>query len=405
MNKILSFIKYAIPAVMGAFMMTGCVEEYEAELPDNETHLLVVNGTICSNTFSLFHLTWSTSLNNKKTDYVNDYLQDTYSIVDPVLNARVTICGSDGSEYECTAYDSGIYGCYTPELNSNTSYYITIRYDNDVYQSAPEKPIRTPELELEYFQKDSLSNIEVLLSTGEPDDPNQTTYYTWEYAETWEIRPTRTTSIYFDLATQSRQYLTPAQQYPDRGWKFGNNETILTESTAHYEGGKFTKYQLLNIPRDDERITWNYCNDVTQRAISKAEYEYNMACIQAGWDMGGLFSPQPSALPTNIRCTTSSKRAIGYVGCSQNVAYKRIYIDGTQISREQPEPGPYIKLPDCSEYDCYKMADRGLVLYIWDDGRMVQKPLVTYWAYPEDFDVRLRGATTIKPEYMPPFYE
>lgn len=406
MNKILSFIKYAIPVIMGAFMMTGCVEEYEAELPESETNLLVVSGTICSNELSQFHLTWSASLNNDHTDYFSDYDQSTYTYVQPVIDARVTICGSDGSEYGCTTNEAGIYVCNTPELNPNTSYYITIAYNDDVYQSTPEKPIRTPEIEtLEYFQKDSFSNVEILLSTAEPDNPEQTTYFTWEYAETWEVRPTRKTSIYFDVETQTRKYLTAAQQYPERGWKFGNNGTILTESTAHYDGGMFTKYQLLSIPRKDERITWNYCNDVTQRAISKAEYEYNMACIQAGWDMGGLFSPQPSALPTNIHCTTSSKRAIGYVGCSQNIAKKRIYIDGTQISRELPEPGPYIKLPDCSEYDCCKMIDRGLVLYIWNDGRMIFEPLVTYWAYPEDFDVRLRGATTVKPDYMPPFYD
>ena len=44
-----------------------------------------------------------------------------------------------------------------------------------------------------------------------------------------------------------------------------------------------------------------------------------------------------------------------------------------------------------------------MVLYIWDDKRLIQGPLTTYWAYPQDFDVRLNGATTVKPDYMPPF--
>ena len=168
---------------------------------------------------------------------------------------------------------------------------------------------------------------------------------------------------------------------------------------------ELSKYQLLSIPRYDERVSWYYCFDLTQRAISKAEYEYEMACRQAGWEMGGLFTPQPSSFPTNIRCTTSSKRVVGYVGCSLNTAYKRLYIDGTTISRILPEPQKLLILDDCTEVDCMAQVQQGMVLYEWNDGRMANLPLVTSWGRPEDFDVRLRGATIEKPYYMPPFDE
>jgi hypothetical protein len=36
---------------------------------------------------------------------------------------------------------------------------------------------------------------------------------------------------------------------------------------------------------------------------------------------------------------------------------------------------------------------------------MIGDPLSTYWAYPFDFDVRLKGASVFKPDYMPPFEE
>ena len=51
------------------------------------------------------------------------------------------------------------------------------------------------------------------------------------------------------------------------------------------------------------------------------------------------------------------------------------------------------------------MTQEGKVLYDWNDGRQAMQPLVTLWGEPEDFDVRLRGATTEKPYYMPPFDE
>ena len=401
-------------------MLTGCVEEYEAELPESETNLLVVNGTICSNQYNSFQLTWSTSLNNTinatEKDGYYDYYSSSYISDEkepqPVYGARVTVCGTDGSEYECWdvgadyGIATGVYSNYIPELDSNVSYYLTIQCNGEIYQSTPEKPICTPDIErLEYFQKDSLSNVEILLTSAAPDDPDKTTYYTWDYSETWEIRPARTTRMYFDVEKMSKVDVYDRLLYPERGWKFGHNETILTGSTAHYADAKFSKFQLMDIPRYDERVSWYYCFDLTQRAISKAEYEYEIACRQAGWEMGGLFTPQPSALPTNIRCLTSSKRAIGYVGCSQNVSMRRLYIDGTKISRILPGPASFIKFDDCSEIDCLYMVERGYVLYGWDDGRMIQQPLSTFWGYPEDFDVRLHGATEYKPYYMPPFDE
>jgi hypothetical protein len=403
MKRISLFTKIAHFIVICACMLTGCVEEYEADLPEGETNLLVVNGTIRSNEKSEFYLTRSIPLNDHSSDYY--YVNDSYTWdAQTVYYARVTICGTDGSEYACEIQDNGYYSCDTPALNPDVAYYVRIEYDDDIYQSEPEKPLSTPDIdELEYYQKGDWENIEILLTTAEPDDPTQTAYYTWDYTETWEVRPTRQTSVYFDLEAMTAKYLTQDMQYPSKGWKIADSKAILTESTAHYVGGKFTKYQLLDISYKDERIAWNYCNEVTQRAISKAEYEYNKACVEAGWEMGGLFTPQPSSLPSNIRCTTSSKRAIGYVGCSLNTASKRVYIDGEKIYREVPQPGPYIKLPDCSEYDCEEMVYQGMILYIWDDRRMIYQPLTTYWAYPADFDIRLSGATTTKPDYMPPF--
>lgn len=412
MNRIPLFLKYALCTVFGLCVMTGCVDEYEAELPEGDSHLLVVSGTICSGRYSEFHLTWSVPL-SQKSDYDDD--SSSYWETQLVRDAKVTICGTDGSVYECpenvvsyeyddTSYSfgTGYYGCDMPQLNPDVSYYVNIECDGDTYQSTPEKPIPTPKIErLECFQKDSLSNVEVLLTTAEPDNPDQATYCTWTYVETWEMRPLRKTTIYFDTITMKRQYLSEDELYPERGWKFGWDETILAASTANYADGRFNRYQLLEIPRDDERVYWCYSNEVTQRAVSKTEYEYMKACLEAGWEMGGLFSPQPSALPTNIHCKTSSKRAIGYVGCSQNVATKRIYIKASEISRDLPKPGPHMYLPNCSEFECAEMVEHGWILYLWYDGRMTMGPLETYWARPEDFDIRLHGAMTYKPGYMP----
>ena len=82
-----------------------------------------------------------------------------------------------------------------------------------------------------------------------------------------------------------------------------------------------------------------------------------------------------------------------------------MHIDGTKITRILPEPESYRILDNCSEADCAEMVRAGWVLHLWYDGRQSHLPLVTYWATPWDFDVRLHGATVYKPYYMPPFDE
>ena len=69
MKRISSLLKIAHFIVICACMLTGCVEEYEADLPESETNLLVVNGTIRSNEKSEFYLTKSVPLNKEPKSY------------------------------------------------------------------------------------------------------------------------------------------------------------------------------------------------------------------------------------------------------------------------------------------------------------------------------------------------
>ena len=63
-----------------------------------------------------------------------------------------------------------------------------------------------------------------------------------------------------------------------------------------------------------------------RRKISRGEYEYYQEKIKLNEEMGGLFIPQPSELPTNITCNNSDKNVVGYVGVSMNVAkYRDVY--------------------------------------------------------------------------------
>ena len=175
--------------------------------------------------------------------------------------------------------------------------------------------------------------------------------------------------------------------------------TILVGSSQNYEGQHIRQFKLYGIGRGSELVYYKYSSLVHQRAISKAEYEYELARRQASSEMGGLFTPQPSALPTNIHCLSSDKHVLGYVGCSLNIAEYRFFINAKDYSIDRPKGiDGRVWLEDCNENDCCVMVERGMLLSEWIDDRPGGK-LQTAWATRYQLDVRLRGAYTEKPEF------
>jgi hypothetical protein len=157
------------------------------------------------------------------------------------------------------------------------------------------------------------------------------------------------------------------------------------------------------VSRESEKMYVRYSGLVHQRAISKGEYEYELARRQAGSEMGGLFTPQPSALPTNIHCLTSKKHVIGFVGCALNTSEYRFFLEPQNYSIYRPaekDMRRWVENP--SPDDCIELVKNGLHLCEWDDTYMSPegKPILqTAWAYEYQLDVRYRGAYIEEPDF------
>lgn len=367
--------------------LSGCIEEYEADIPSEDSDLLVVEGTICSSQVNKFILSRSQAVNYTNTPKM-------------VNGAKVSVRGSDGSEYTTQETD-GSYTCTLPDLNPDVQYFLHIETGEDTYESEPQKPLRTEGItEVNAPQETPESNIEVLVTPDAPFDPNNTIYYSWTYVETWEVHPDYTTYISFD--TQKLAPVYDPYQFPDRGWKYVTSSSILVGTSLNYDGQHIQRLKLYDIDRENERMFYRYSGLVQQRAITKAEYEYELARRQAGSEMGGLFTPLPSALPTNIRCLTSKKHVIGFVGCALNTSEYRFFLDTTDYSIKHPYPkDARIWLNDCTVTDCLRMVQKEkMYLCEWIDER--DRPdgkLRTAWAHDYQLDVRLRGAKAEKPDF------
>ena len=157
---------------------------------------------------------------------------------------------------------------------------------------------------------------------------------------------------------------------------------------------------MYDIDRSDERMFYRYSGLVHQRAISKAEYEYELARRQAASEMGGLFTPQPSALPTNIHCLTSSKHVIGYVGCSLNTSEYRFFFNAGDFSIYHPShDDTRLWVDNPSWMDCFYLIARDMHLCEWDGPSLPDNVLHTAWAYGYQLDVRYGGAYIEEPDF------
>lgn len=385
-------LKYSFACIYffaALLLPTSCIDEFEADIPAEETHLLAVEGTIYSDSLCNFYLTRSRELNTN-SDNGNRYVS--------VNDAKLTIKGSDGSEYplQKTA-KNGIYSVQLPKLNSDVEYSLRIEDHGDIYESVPAKPLSTTKIEsVEFNQTDRLSAVDVLLTTQEPKDTSSTLYYDWKVDETWEIRPILDSNLLYDPERNKPIYVFPL--YPKVGWMMDRKTEAMIGMSVHYPRQQLRRSKLYDICLSDERIFYNYSGNIIQRAISKGEYEYKLACKQASSDMGGIFSPQAISLPSNIHSTNSERKAIGYVGVSMNESIFRFYIVGDSVQGKQFPRHPDLTITDNDWDVCHALYNQGFRLFIWENGPVKD---IVEWAPLRFFDIRLRGAILEKPDYMP----
>ena len=367
------------------FSLSGCIEEYEADIPEEDTNLLVVEGSICSDRLNKFVLSRTQAIKSSYTPQM-------------IWGATVIVRGTDGSEYKAQP-SNDCYSCWIEALDPDVAYYLHIEVDGEVYESDPMKPIRTEKIaEVMGVQNTPESDIDVLVTPAAPFDPNQPNYYSWTYDETWEVHADYSTHMYFDKETMTRMFQN--NLFPEVGWKDGTGSTIMVGSSTSYEGQHIQRLKMYDLDRSNERVYYRYSGLVHQRAISKAEYEYELARRQASSEMGGLFTPQPSALPTNIHCRTSNKHVIGFVGCSLNVSDYRFFLDAKDFSIDQYIPEDARKwLKNCDEEQCAKMVNKGFYLCEWEDNRISFGTLKTAWATEKQLDVRYKGAYIEEPDF------
>lgn len=378
-------------------LVAGCITEFNSNLPDSDSGLLVVEGNIIENTEVDFYLSRTFSLN--ETAPPEGYNE---------IEVELCMIGSDGSKSQPALYQGkGIHRLSVGELNKDVSYGIEIKYDGEIYQSDLLTPLHTPEMDsISFIQREKFGEVNVRVSTH--GEGSGSSYFLWDYEEDWEYYSDVVHTMFYDEKTE-KFYEDNSAPY-HWCWRYHKGKKVLVGSTESLRENRIINNTLYKHEATDQRFTYLYSVRVTQQAISKAGYEYYLDKIKANEGMGGLFTPQPSETEGNISCVTNpSERMIGFVDVAKNIVEQRIFISSGQISKRTRSKECSISEDEIAELkkvgltnvDLYTIMRYRPAGYFDDRGNAV----IESWYREDCADCRLNGGSKKKPDFWPNNHE
>lgn len=374
--------KIAILLSVICAVLSSCIDTFDARIPNNVSNLLVVNGNIISDSTVVISLSKTFTINREEPPLGYN-----------TMDAEVRVVGSDDTSIEGVAMGEGQYKIQIGQLNQSTQYSLEIVYEGNKYTSQPQYPIKSTTIDdLTFEQPEDYGDIYICASTQDTET-TEPLYYLWSYIEDWEVR-TAYYSRWVYVFDEDTIYTYDKPPYA-QGWTHHISDKTMLGSTESNITNQLKNKRIYSIKSNDIRVSYYYSTLLTQRNISKGEFEYYQCKLKQNEEMGGLFTPQPSELPTNITCDNSEKQVIGYVGVNMNVSQRRLYISTDDIQYQNTLKCWAIKGNKLNR----DMAEQGLRIAYYIEGPGMSAGY--YWAPIACCDCRALGGTPNKPSFWP----
>jgi hypothetical protein len=361
---------------------SGCKQQYFPPVAKSNLGYLVVDGIILNGQDStVFKLSRTKNL----TD--STYTQT------PETGAQVSVVGQNSEIYPLVEQGNGRYAIDQLNLNLNETYQLKIITSNgDEYLSDTLSTKTNPPIDSVSWVY-SNDGVQIYVSTHDP--LNNTKYYKWDYAETWQYRSAYDSYlIYQNGAVISRD----TNQHVYSCWRTSVSTALLLATSANLTQDVIFEQPVTFIPLGNEKIGVEYSILVKQYALSKEAFNYWQTLQKNTEQTGSLFDPQPSQLTGNIHNThNSNEPVLGYVSISAEQE-KRIFINRLDLGYWPYQP-PSLT---CSEF----IVTKDSIDYYYQKGFMpIDNTFPSSIGYISStspcVDCTIQGGVTIKPAYWP----
>jgi hypothetical protein len=307
------------------FAFLGCKKPYNPPAIVTGGSYLVVEGVI--NTGSD-----STIIKLSRTVQIS-----AAAVANPELNAVVSVISSTNASYPLKETGKGYYAAAGLNLSASNTYSLKIVTSGGKTYQSDFLPVKNaPPIDSIYYTVADTA-VHVYLNTHDPAD--KTTYYRWDFTETYIIHAHNESDIELLTVPVDTIVVRRPQDQVYTCWATDTSNTILLGSSAKLKQDVIAQMPLTAIGKSSEKIGDRYSIQVTQYALTADAYSYWQELKTNTEQLGSIFDAQPSELPGNIHCiTTPSEPVIGYLSAG-SVSQRRIYIDNRNI------PGTVTKIP------------------------------------------------------------
>lgn len=309
----MTFSKYIFILADIFLLLTNCVSEFDPPSKGYE-NLLVVEAFL-SDGEEPFEVKLSRSIPIDTSAFI------------PERGAAISLQEETGEVYNLV--ESASPGNYqfsgVINVQIGKSYQLHIQTNNgNQYESSNVIMRETPEIDsvtFSYEEKPTadLKGVQIYVNTH--DDQKKTWYYRWEWDETWDFyTPYRSDHVY-----ENGQILLREDNI-NHCWKNGSSTSIDVATSKNLTEDIISKYPLLYVSTNSDRLGITYSINVRQYALSEESYNYWTELQKATESLGTLFDPQPATVLGNIyNVNDDAEVVLGFFDAS-SVAEKRIFI-------------------------------------------------------------------------------
>jgi hypothetical protein len=379
-------IKY-ISVIFILLLLSGCIKPYDPKIGNAAATKYVVSGRI-TNTEGWQEVDVSLSSPIESPEYI------------PVQGCQAKILDDKGNVFPMDEYLPGHYQVWMGHeyLTPGTSYKVSVSTPGgEELESGSDMMPNGPSLDSVYYLiKDvptavpgtSSRIMQFYVDLNAIGDFSR--FYKWEVEETWEYHAAYPFENYYDGTFHQ---IIPPDYSNKVCWGGGMVKNVYTISTKNLSQNIYKQYPLHAIDGHSSRLGVLYSMLVRQLALSEKAYNYWEQLRINSNEQGGLYEKQPLAIKGNmLNVSNPEKTVLGYFYAAAESSRRYFYhdVEGIDLdfSNGCVESGLPIggwKFFGSSDYPVYYVIRSGNVIVLTS----------------ECIDCRLRGGTTIKPDFWP----